>query len=264
MRVIGLISGGKDSTYSMYLCAQSGHQLVGLANLMPESAQEEDSYMYQTVGHEFIDLYAEAMDLPLFRRTIAGKPLITQMEYNKHSDDEVEDLFELLSHIKTKISFEGISVGAILSNYQKVRVEDVCKRLNIEMLAPIWGLEQTSLLKNMIESDINAILVKVAVLGLEPKHLAKSIGEMLPILEELNTKYGINVCGEGGEYETITLDCPLFKKKIILLVFDIKSNHNLIKIFNSRDEYQIVTHSDDAIATVAYLRPIRMHLEDKS
>jgi len=22
--------------------------------------------------------------------------------------------------------------------------------------------------------------------------------------------YGINVCGEGGEYETLTLDCPLF------------------------------------------------------
>lgn len=23
-------------------------------------------------------------------------------------------------------------------------------------------------------------------------------------------KYGSNVCGEGGEYETLTLDCPLF------------------------------------------------------
>ena len=216
MRLIGLISGGKDSTFSMYLCVKSGHQLVGLANLMPESAKEEDSYMYQTVGHEFIDLYAEAMDLPLFRRTIAGKPIVTDMEYNKHTDDEVEDLFQLLSDIKKKISFEGISVGAIHSNYQTVRVEDVCKRLDLQMLAPIWGLEQTSLLKNMIDSDINAILVKVAVLGLEPKHLAKTIEDMLPILEELNRKYGINVCGEGGEYETITLDCPLFKKKIIL------------------------------------------------
>ena len=216
MRIIGLISGGKDSTYSMYLCTKSGHQLVGLANLRPQSAKEEDSYMYQTVGHEFIDLYAEAMGLPLFRRTIVGKPVITEMDYNKHTDDEVEDLFQLLSDIKKEVDFEGISVGAILSNYQKVRVEDVCKRLGLQMLAPIWGLEQTSLLKNMIDSDINAIIVKVAVLGLEAKHLAMNIKEMLPILKELNTKYGINVCGEGGEYETITLDCPLFKKKIIL------------------------------------------------
>ena len=29
-------------------------------------------------------------------------------------------------------------------------------------------------------------------------------------------KYGLNVCGEGGEYETFTLDCPLFKKRIVM------------------------------------------------
>ena len=27
-------------------------------------------------------------------------------------------------------------------------------------------------------------------------------------------KYGVNVCGEGGEYETFTLDCPLFHKHL--------------------------------------------------
>ena len=26
----------------------------------------------------------------------------------------------------------------------------------------------------------------------------------------------MNICGEGGEYETLTLDCPLFRKKIVL------------------------------------------------
>ena len=29
---------------------------------------ESDSYMYQTVGSEAIQVYAEAMELPLFRR----------------------------------------------------------------------------------------------------------------------------------------------------------------------------------------------------
>ena len=31
-------------------------------------------------------------------------------------------------------------------------------------------------------------------------------------------KYGLNVCGEGGEYETFTLDCPLFNKRIVMYV----------------------------------------------
>ena len=33
---------------------------------------------------------------------------------------------------------------------------------------------------------------------------------------QLHRKYGIHVCGEGGEYETFTLDCPLFKKRIVM------------------------------------------------
>lgn len=27
----------------------------------------------------------------------------------------------------------------------------------------------------------------------------------------MSSLYGCNVCGEGGEYESLTLDCPLFK-----------------------------------------------------
>jgi len=34
-----------------------------------------------------------------------------------------------------------------------------------------------------------------------------------------NEKFGLNVCGEGGEYETFTLDCPLFKKRIVMYVW---------------------------------------------
>ena len=33
-----------------------------------------------------------------------------------------------------------------------------------------------------------------------------------------NKKFGLNICGEGGEYETFTLDCPLFKKRIVMYV----------------------------------------------
>lgn len=52
MKVVALISGGKDSCYSVQLCTQYGHEVVALANLLPEeSAPDElDSYMYQTVS----------------------------------------------------------------------------------------------------------------------------------------------------------------------------------------------------------------------
>lgn len=56
--------------------------------------------MYQTVGHQCIDLYAEAMGLPLYRDVISGVPIDQGRNYNPTDNDEVEDLYRLLSKIK--------------------------------------------------------------------------------------------------------------------------------------------------------------------
>ncbi|XP_053142560.1 diphthine--ammonia ligase isoform X3 [Hemicordylus capensis] len=250
MKVVALISGGKDSCYNMMHCIAAGHQIVALANLRParnkEDTDELDSYMYQTVGHHAIDLYAEAMGLPLYRHTIKGTSVNTSRVYTRCEGDEVEDLYQLLKLVKDEEGVEGVSVGAILSDYQRVRVEDVCKRLALQPLAYLWRQNQETLLREMISSNIQAIIIKVAAFGLDPdKHLGKTLAEMEPYLLELSKKYGVHICGEGGEYETFTLDCPLFKKKIVV------------------DSSDVVVHSADAFAPVAYLRLLKLHLEDK-
>ena len=66
-------------------------------------ADELDSYMYQTVGHQAIELYAEAMGLPLYRHTIQGTALGTGRDYWPQEADEVEDLHQLLSKIKVGV-----------------------------------------------------------------------------------------------------------------------------------------------------------------
>ncbi|XP_053783535.1 diphthine--ammonia ligase isoform X4 [Desmodus rotundus] len=178
MRVAALISGGKDSCYNMMQCVAAGHQIVALANLRPPENQLEsdelDSYMYQTVGHHAIDLYAEAMVLPLYRRTIRGRSVDTGRVYTKCEGDEVEDLYELLKLVKEKEEVEGISVGAILSDYQRVRVENVCKRLNLQPLAYLWQRNQEDLLREMISSNIQAVIIKVAALEIPPIQALRS------------------------------------------------------------------------------------------
>ncbi|RXN22825.1 diphthine--ammonia ligase isoform X1 [Labeo rohita] len=242
-------SGGKDSCYNMLQCVSAGHSIVALANLMPHThvPDELDSYMYQTVGHQAIDLYAEAMDVPLYRRTIEGSSVHTGREYSQTEGDEVEDLYQLLKLVKEKERVEAVSVGAILSDYQRVRVENVCTRLQLQPLAYLWRRDQATLLREIISSGLHALLIKVAAYGLDPqKHLGKSLAEMEPYLHELSEKYGVHICGEGGEYETFTVDCPLFKKKIVI------------------DSMETIIHSADAFAPVGYLRFTRMHTEDKS
>ncbi|KAK3092249.1 hypothetical protein FSP39_000323 [Pinctada imbricata] len=205
-----------------------------------------DSFMYQTVGHHAIDLYAEAIGLPLYRRTIQGGSIATDKDYTVTTDDEVEDLYQLLLEVKEEHGIEAVSVGAVLSDYQRVRVENVCQRLGLTSLGYLWRRNQAELLNEMIQCGVEAILIKVASLGLSPKkHLGKSLEEMQGELMYMHDKYELNVCGEGGEYETFTLDCPLFNKKIVL------------------DSIETVMHSDDAFAPVGYLNLIKAHLEDK-
>ncbi|XP_064368484.1 diphthine--ammonia ligase isoform X5 [Dromaius novaehollandiae] len=189
MRVVALISGGKDSCYNMMQCVAAGHQIVALANLRPAEStghtDELDSYMYQTVGHHAIDLYADAMDLPLYRCFIKGTSVNTGRVYTTCEEDEVEDLYHLLKLVKDKEGVDGVSVGAILSDYQRIRVEDVCRRLNLQPLAYLWRRNQEILLKEMISSNVQAIIIKVAAFGLDPdKHLGKTLDQMEPLLLE--------------------------------------------------------------------------------
>ena len=202
----------------MMKCIEAGHEIVALANLHPVAGQEElDSYMYQSVGHDAIEAYSQCMNLPLYRRPITGRPLNVQFEYLPTAEDEVENLYELLLTVKEHYpNVRGVSSGAIFSTYQKNRVENVCARLGLESLAYLWEAEQSALLQNMIDSGLHAIIIKVAVFGLGEGDLGKTLAEMQPKLEQLAAKHGINACGEGGEFESLTLDCPLFKRRLIM------------------------------------------------
>ncbi|TMW60109.1 hypothetical protein Poli38472_000151 [Pythium oligandrum] len=253
MKVVALVSGGKDSCYAMMECVRHGHELVSLAHLHPplHLAPEEaeiDSFMYQSVGHNVVRLIAESMELPLVTETITGTAIKTDIDYATTTEgDEVEDLYRLLQKVATQFpDVQGVCSGAIFSSYQRNRVENVCARLGLTSLGYLWRRDQEELLDEMIESGIEAILVKVAAIGLQPRrHLGRTIGDLQMDLLGLQEKYQLNVCGEGGEYETLTLDCPLFKKRIVV------------------DSSRTVLHSDDFFAPVAFLVVEQCHLEDK-
>lgn len=65
------------------------------------------------------------IDLPLFRTDTYGQSHQRGKIYEPTENDEVEDLFYLLQDIKNKICYDAVSVGAILSDYQRIRVENM-------------------------------------------------------------------------------------------------------------------------------------------
>ena len=70
--------------------------------------------------------------------------------------------------------------GAIFSNYQRLRVENVCQRLGLFSVGYLWLRDQDTLLQEMIDSEMNAIIVKTCSMGLKEAHLGKSIQELQP------------------------------------------------------------------------------------
>lgn len=248
MKFVGLVSGGKDSIYSILESIRNGHELVAVVHLGAPESIDEESYMYQTAASEVVKtLVEDCMQVPLILHQRVGKSINTSLVYqNETQNDEVEDLCLALIEARKQFDFTGVSSGALFSTYQRVRIESVCQRLGLTSLSYLWRLlPQKEMLKKMLEDGIEAVLVRTASPpGLLPrKHLNKTLNFLwhTGLLEKLNERYQFQLCGEGGEYESLVIDSPLHKKKLVL------------------DEVSIEETDDE----VGVLRILRCHAEKK-
>lgn len=201
MKLATLFSGGKDSTYASYLAELSGNQIEFLVTVMP---LRDDSYMYHSINVQLTRYQAIALN---------KRHILTKSSGCKES--ELEDLRRILEDL----DIDGVVSGAIASKYQKSRIDNICKELNLHHFSPLWGKCRLELLNEMItRAHMSIIVTEVAALGLDKNWLGKQLNKpMLEKLIVLNQKYGIDLCGEGGEYETLVLDAPWFNKKIKIL-----------------------------------------------
>lgn len=245
LNVVALISGGKDSMFSLLHCLANGHKIVALANLYPPLEEcgpnhtqkdngtqpvpwdrDVDSYMYQTAGHNLVPLYADALGLPLYRHSISGGALDSSKSYTPHGrlDDETEALVPLLKEVlRFHPTANAVSSGAILSTYQRTRIESVAVRLGLVSLSYLWQYPslplpqhsghndpQSALLRDMAEAGFDSRIIKVATGGLDDSLLWSNLmtTQIREKVEKAVNRFGGSVLGEGGEYETMVVEGP--------------------------------------------------------
>jgi ABC transporter with metal-binding/Fe-S-binding domain ATP-binding protein len=197
MHTAVLFSGGKDSTYAAYLLQRQGHDIKYLISFF---SLNPDSYMFHTVNIEITELQAKAW----------GKKFI-KVETKGEKEKELLDLQKALS----VLDIDGLISGAIASNYQKARIDKVCKDLGLVHFAPLWGKPREELLKEMIDIKMDVLISSVAALGFSKEWLGRTLNnELIEKLLILNEKFGVDPCGEGGEYESLVLDAPWFLSRI--------------------------------------------------
>jgi ABC transporter with metal-binding/Fe-S-binding domain ATP-binding protein len=204
MKVAALVTGGKDSTLALYKVLEDGYIVDTLVSMIP---RREDSWMFHFPNIHLTTLFSEAVEIPLIKAETTGI-----------KEKELKDLKKVLS----TLDVEGIVHGAISSKYQKKRIDKICSELKFKSISPLWQVDPITLLKEMINLNFRVIIVGVYAYGFNEKWLGKNINtKILHDLIKLYNKYQISIVGEGGEYETLVLDAPFFKKRIQVLQSEI-------------------------------------------
>jgi diphthine-ammonia ligase len=218
MRLGVLFSGGKDSTLALHLAAEK-EDVVCLVTII---SKNPESYMFHTPNIDITTLQAEALGLPLVSVLTPGR-----------KEEELGDLERAIAEAVGKFKIDGVVTGAVESIYQSSRVQQICNRLDLWCLNPLWKYDQKALLETLLERKFKVVISGVFAYPLDEKWLGRQINmQMIAQLLQLQEQYGISPSGEGGEIETTVLDAPMFSKQIEILDYAVqaKGNSGLFRI----------------------------------
>jgi ABC transporter with metal-binding/Fe-S-binding domain ATP-binding protein len=197
-----LFSGGKDSTYSLYLAKQMGLSIECLLTLIPHS---DESYLFHFPNTWITSIQSQALQIPIITIKIQSSSI----------DEEDKSLDNLIKIAIKDYQIEGIVHGGISSNFQKKKFYGICKKHRLKLISPIWQVNQYEYMTKLLTNNFLIKIVGISAMGLELKWLGTNLNfTNLRILNDLSNRYGFNLSFEGGEGETLVLDCPIFKKKL--------------------------------------------------
>jgi diphthine-ammonia ligase len=195
-----LVSGGKDSVYSAYLADGQGLEVDELLTIAPE---DPDSFLFHTPNVGLVRWIAEAWGK---RHRIVAVPGVGE-------EAETAALREALAG-----SSGAVVAGAIASAYQWSRLERLTFELGRRLYVPLWGKAAGRVVREEIAAGLDIRIVQVAAEPLGPELVGQRLDlAQLAELERVSAEVRpIQVAGEGGEYETLVVDAPFFRGKLVL------------------------------------------------
>tara|TARA_B100001559_G_scaffold182725_1_gene153008 strand:- start:180 stop:836 length:657 start_codon:yes stop_codon:yes gene_type:complete len=191
MRIAVLSSGGKDSSAAWWWAQCRGWDVVALVTV---HIQDGDSHMFQVPSTQWVEHQAKAAGVEWICVNASGTV-----------DDEISALEKTLTELK----IDAIVSGALRSDFQKVKLENMAHRLGIHSFSPLWHQQPFEHLHGMIENGFKIMINSVSCEGLDGEWLGTILDlDNVKQLKLLSEKYRFNVDGEGGEYETFVVGGP--------------------------------------------------------
>jgi diphthine-ammonia ligase len=202
VKLAALYSGGKDSTFAISCAQEMGHPVACLITMHPIA---DDSTLFHYPNSWVTEYLANAMQIPLVGFQVSGRS----------KEHEVNALEEAIVQAKSLYGIEGIVHGGISSNYQKQAFERACVHQGIAAVTPLWNCDPERYITELVNRGFHIIIAGVSTMGLDKNWLGRELDkESLSNLISISKKCGFNLTFEGGEAETLVIDCPLYWKKL--------------------------------------------------
>jgi ABC transporter with metal-binding/Fe-S-binding domain ATP-binding protein len=202
VRLISLYSGGKDSTYALVKAKEMGHEISCLLTMYPET---DESLLYHFPNNWVTSYLGEAMGIPTFGFA----------SQSGTKEGESKSLEQAIIAVKSLQDIDGVVHGGIFSTFQNEIFRRICLKHNLCMIAPLWNIQQHEYMDLLLENKFDIKIVSVSAMGLDERLLGVSLDrELLDRLKRLSQKYRFNVSFEGGEAETLVVDCSIFHKRL--------------------------------------------------
>jgi diphthine-ammonia ligase len=208
-----LTSGGKDSILSCQKAIDGGKVVRYLVTARPKN---HNSYMFH---------FANLDAVPVIAR-VAGMEYV-EIETQGNKEEELKDLERGLA----ALDIEGVVAGAVASRYQADRVKTITDRLDLALFTPLWHMDPETLLRE-VARRMDAMIVVTAAEGLDAGFLgARFNDDLIRRLKDVAATRRIHLAGEGGEYESLTLNAPFYSRPVTYSTTEVRSatdRHELI------------------------------------
>ena len=186
------LSGGKDSILALYLALEEGLSvdiLFSMGNEKWEGPHKVPAYLIERMG--------ECLGIPVKIAYASWE------EYEKVFSDTIESF--------KKDDYIGGVFGDMDILEHRKWCEDVLGKVEMEASFPLWGKSREEVARLIVDKGFKAMITYVD----KEKASTKYIGRFLDhnTIDEMINE-GIDPSGEGGEFHTLVVDGPIFKKPL--------------------------------------------------